>query len=248
MMDGNLFVIFPASPICKCPSAPVTPEADQGAWERRWRQTLLKQVTFSHLEQECRLMGERGSCKKLECLKWQQSVSSLEDSSDFCIVALHTWYCDSKLLILRITTPFVVQQPAAQRWWARLQTESQCNGWVVFLIVTRAVIKSYWSLTFPHSLSAPLSLGCRSHILWSHLSSLCCFFWCIMMPGISAAEETQQDPTEHDWWKGQYQSKLGSNPRQYSLSSLCLLGLKVLVKNPVLPLPRVGSNSVCGVL
>lgn len=73
-------------------------------------------------------------------------------------------------------TSFVVLQPAAQGWWAPLQTESQSDGWAVFLMLTRAVIKSYWSLTFPRSLSAPLSpLGCRSHILWSHLSSLCFF-------------------------------------------------------------------------
>lgn len=112
---------------------------------------------------------------KMEWLKWRQSVSSLAGSSDFCTVALHAFCCGSELLILRITTSFVVLQPAAQGQWAPLQTESHHDGWVVFLILTRAVIKSYWSLTFPLSLSAPLSLGCRSHVLWSHLSSLCCF-------------------------------------------------------------------------
>lgn len=46
MKDGNLFVIFPASAICKCPSAPVTPGADRGAWEKKMKTDFAETTYF----------------------------------------------------------------------------------------------------------------------------------------------------------------------------------------------------------
>lgn len=168
--DGNLFVVFPVSAICKCPSGLIRGPGKEDEDSLCWHNLL-----FSTWNKNVGWWVKQDPAKSWNGLSGSSQSPVWQTAATFCIMALHTWYCGSKLLILRITASSMALQPAAQGWWASLQTASQRNGWVVFLILTRAVIKSYWSLTFPRSLSAPLSLGCRSHVLWSHLSSFCCF-------------------------------------------------------------------------